>query len=293
MPKISVLMSVYNTQEEYLREAIESILNQTYTDFEFIIINDGSSNNAKEVIMSYNDSRIKYFEQENKGLIYTLNQGLKFCNGEYIARMDSDDISLPNRFEKQVEILDSNSEIGVVGALIQIFPNKEKIAPYVEYPKFLDLIKTNQLAHPVVMIRKSILEKFNLKYENFLYAEDYELWSRFIKYSKIYNIQEVLLKYRIHPSSVSSKFNKQQIETDKKIKHIMLDFLTDDKNLQQKLKDLLFPKPLLYKLICALLQWIFSIKNYYSNGTKFKIITILGIKIKIKKAKTDMPVERE
>ena len=126
MPKVSVLMPVYNTKEEYLREAIESILNQTFTDFEFIIINDGSTNNAEEVIKSYKDSRIKYYRQENHGLIYTLNYGLSLCNGEYIARMDSDDISLPFRFEKQIEVLDKNPNIGIVGGLIKIFQDMDK-----------------------------------------------------------------------------------------------------------------------------------------------------------------------
>ena len=237
MPKVSVLMPVYNTKEEYLREAIESILNQTFTDFEFIIINDGSTNNAEEVIKSYKDSRIKYYAQENHGLIYTLNYGLSLCKGEYIARMDSDDISLPFRFEKQIEVLDKNSNIGIVGGLIKFFQDMDKIVYYAEKPQYIDMILCNQLGHPVVMMRKSMLDKFNLKYENFLYAEDYELWSRAIKYTEIYNLQEILLKYRHSSSCVSVKYSEIQIDTDKKIQQNMLDFLTHDKDLQEKICD--------------------------------------------------------
>ena len=113
--KISVLMPVYNTKEEFLRTAIESILNQTYSNFEFIIINDGSTNNAEDVILSYKDERIVYLKQENKGIVSALNNGWDKASGEYIARMDSDDISLSERFEKQIEFLENNSEYSLVG----------------------------------------------------------------------------------------------------------------------------------------------------------------------------------
>lgn len=238
MPKVSVLMPVYNTEEEYLREAIESILNQTYTDFEFIIINDGSTNNAKDVILSYDDARIKYYEQENRGLINTLNRGISLCSGEYIARMDSDDISLPERFGKQVEVLDKNPDIGLVGGFIKFFPD-DYILEYVEYPKYLDFLNNNSLGHPVVMFRKSVFEKYDLKYENYLHAEDYELWTRLVKYTKIYNIQELLLNYRVHDTSISVKHCELQKETANRIKQNMLDFLTGDKELQQKIRELL------------------------------------------------------
>src|SRR5574344_639787 len=113
MPKISVVMPVYNTDETFLRESIESILNQSFKDFEFIIINDGSTNNAEDVILSYKDERIRYYKNDiNLKLIKTLNRGLLLAEGEYIARMDSDDISLPTRFQTQVEFLGKNPNIG-------------------------------------------------------------------------------------------------------------------------------------------------------------------------------------
>ncbi|MBR1605192.1 MAG: glycosyltransferase [Alphaproteobacteria bacterium] len=277
-PKVSVLMPVYNTKEEYLREAIESILNQTFRDFEFLIIDDGSTNNAKEVIWSYRDRRIKYFEQENRGLIYTLNKGLELCKGEYIARMDSDDISLPERFEKQVDYLDEHPETGLVGSLIKTFP-QENIIYIKEYSKYLDMIKGNQVAHPSIMVRKSILEKYHLKYENYLHAEDYELWTRMIKYTELYNLQEVLLNYRCHNDQISSAFSEIQQETTKKIKQNMLDFLTDDKELQQKILNLVCPQQFSQKMKYTFWQRIFSLRNQKITGKKKKILTIFGVEI--------------
>lgn len=117
-------MPVYNAQE-YIREAIDSILNQTFSDFEFIIINDGSTDNSVEIIKNYNDPRIVLVDNtENKGLVSVLNQGLQLAQGEYIARMDADDISLPNRFMEQVNYLDKHPQVGILGAWFHIFGDK-------------------------------------------------------------------------------------------------------------------------------------------------------------------------
>ena len=281
-PKVSVLMPVYNTKEEWLKEAIESILNQTFTDFEFIIINDGSSNNAKDVILSYKDKRIKYYEQENCGLIKTLNRGLKLCKGEYIARMDSDDISLPKRLEKEVAVLDKNENIGIVGCWINRFPSNN-IIYLKERPRYLDLLKECQLAHPTVMIRSSVLKKYDFKYGDFLYAEDYELWSRFIKVSDLYNIQEVLLNYRVHESSITSSCAQVQAETSKKVQQNMLDYLTDDTQIQERIMDMLCPETFSDKL--NFIEKIFSITNQKHFNTKKKILCILGMKFCLKTKK--------
>ena len=279
MPKVSVLMPVYNTKEEYLREAIESILNQTFTDFEFVIINDGSTNeNIEKVIKSYNDKRIRYFNQDNHGLIYTLNKGIELCKGEYIARMDSDDISLPKRLEKQVKYLDSNSSVGVIGSWINCFP-QGKVVKLISQPKYFNLLQGNCFAHPSLMIRKSVLKQFNFRYGNYIHAEDYELWSRMIRYTEFCNIQEVLLNYRCHNEQISVEFSDIQAKTAKKIKQNMLDFLTDDKELQQKIMTLVCPHCENPKLKYTFWQKIFSIRNH--NGCKH--ICILGITIKVKR----------
>ena len=177
MPKVSVLMPVYNTREEWLHEAIESILNQTFTDFEFLILDDGSTNNAADVIKSYSDKRIKYIYKENSGISDTLNLGISKAKGEYIARMDSDDISLPERFAKQIEYMDAHPEVGVLGTSIQVFGNKEELRSPQKNVGYLDMMRQSQVAHPAVIIRKSVMQNYNPEYE---YAEDYELWSRLI-----------------------------------------------------------------------------------------------------------------
>lgn len=275
--KISVIMSVYNTNDKWLRDSIESILNQTFSDFEFIIINDGSSNKAEEVILSYKDKRIKYIKQENQGLAKSLNNGLKIAQGEYIARMDADDISLPERFEKQIAFLEKHPDISLVGSSYEMFPD-EKLVLHPETVRYIDLIKGCYIAHPTVMFRREDFEKHNLKYnETFKAAQDYDLWSRAIRYIKMANLQEVLLKYRWHNESITQTKAEIQQKNAQKVKQNMLDFLTDDVIMQNKILDLVFnvSTPIKY----SFWEHILSVKN----SKKCKIITILGIHIKLKR----------
>ena len=128
MPKVTVVMPVYNTNPEFLRQTIDSILNQSFRDFEFLIINDASTTNVKDVILSYNDKRIVYVENEqNLGISKTSNKALQLAKGQYIARQDHDDISEPDRLMKQVRILDENPEIGVCGCFFKVFPKIQKV----------------------------------------------------------------------------------------------------------------------------------------------------------------------
>lgn len=220
MPKVTVLMCVYNTEEEFLRQAIESILNQTFKDFEFLIINDGSTNNAENVILSYKDERIVYVKnEENLHLIRSLNKGLDLAKGEYIARFDSDDISCPQRLEKQVKYLDSNPKIGLLGTQYESFP-KKRVSDGLTNPNDIKqalLVLSNQLGHPTVMFRNSIIKKHNLKYDlEALYTEDYKMWLDFAQVTDIANLDEVLLYYRRHKSSICSKNTiKQNINVQK------------------------------------------------------------------------------
>ena len=218
-PLVTVLMPVYNG-EKYLEEAIKSILNQTFKDFEFLIINDGSTDNSVKIIESFNDPRLRLIHNEsNLGLIKTLNKGLKLSNGKYIARMDCDDISLPKRLSIQVRFMEKHQEIGVCGSWVKIigleqsfinkYPQKHKEARAY-------LLFNTPFAHPAVVVRKELVQKYQLEYnENYKHAEDYELWSRIIDYTKISNIPKVLLHYRMHPESASKKilWNKQKIPT--------------------------------------------------------------------------------
>lgn len=208
MPKVSVLMSLYNSNEEFLREAVESILNQTFTDFEFLIIEDGSKNPSDEVIKTYNDERIKYIVNEkNLGLAGSLNRGLSLAQGEYIARFDPDDISLPERLEKQVKYLDEHQNIGVLGTQYESFP-KKRYSGLQTNPKLIKeilLVQSNQLGHPTVMMRSSVLKEHNIKYDDYaLYMEDYKLWLNLSEVTEIANLDETLLKYRRHGGSICS-----------------------------------------------------------------------------------------
>lgn len=219
-PFISVLMPIYNG-EKYLKESIDSILGQTYENFELLLINDASNDASENIILSYLDSRIVYIKNEqNLGLIKTLNKGLDLAKGEFIARMDQDDISLPTRFEKQIDIFHKNPEIGVCGTWFTSFGEgiQEKT---LQHPVDSEAIKINllgrsSLGHPTVMLRKSAMG--NLRYdENYQSAEDYEFWISLSRVTRLYNIPESLLKYRVHQTNISVVENSLQSQTAKKI----------------------------------------------------------------------------
>ncbi len=198
--KISVVMSVYNG-ELYLAEAMNSILNQTFTDFEFIIIDDGSTDSSREIIESYKDPRIKLLTNDyNQGLAQSLNKGISIARGKYIARMDADDISLPERLEKQVAFMEENTGIGVCGTWVKIIGvNPEWVRELETDPETMrsNFIFGHQIVHPSVIMSKDLLLKHQLFY-NPVYkkAQDYELWCRCSRYSSVSNIPEVLLLYR-------------------------------------------------------------------------------------------------
>jgi len=220
VPKISVIMPLYNGGK-YLRESIDSILNQTYADFELILINDGSSDDTESIILSYTDQRIVYIKNEqNLGLIKTLNKGLDNAKGEFIARMDQDDISRPERFEKQVAILEENPEIGLCGSWFTVLIDKQE-SKIVQHTENSQTIKIQLLAHcvighPTVMLRKKAL--MNLRYDtDYQAAEDYEFWTRLSRITNLYNIQESLLIYRYHDTNMSILENGSQSANSDKV----------------------------------------------------------------------------
>src|SRR3989344_7700958 len=221
-PLVTILMPVYNG-EKYLKEAIESVLNQTFRDFEFLIIDDGSTDKSTEIIKSFNDARIRLERNEiNLGLIKTLNNGLGLAKGKYIARMDCDDISLPKRLSIQVNFMEKHPEIGICGSWVKVMGLKQEFVN--RYPQKHEearayLLFNTPFAHPSVIIRKEVMEKHKLKYdENYKHAEDYELWSRIINYAKVSNIPKVLLHYRMHDESVSKKNSSAQAENSNRVR---------------------------------------------------------------------------
>ena len=227
MPKISVVMPVLNG-EKYLREAVESILNQSFKDFEFIIINDGSTDKTEGIIKSYDDPRIVYIKnKENLGLSKSYNIGIRSSKGKFIARMDADDVSLPERFEKQFDFLISG-KADIVGSSVVLIDERggrikrqKRPVGHIEI-KWHSLLST-PLIHPTVMGKAAVFKE-NLFDESYQNSEDYELWSRllFTTPVRFANIPKPLLLYRVYPQSFtrSLKPEKKLHSAENSIKNI-------------------------------------------------------------------------
>ena len=234
---VSVIMSNYNTPEEYLRQAIDSVLHQTYSNFEFIIIDDCSTDDSLAVIESYTDNRIIVLKNEvNLGITKSLNRGLAVARGEYIARMDADDICLPERFKKQVEYLSNHPETIVCGTWVELFGEgaykyQETISKKVIPEK--DMFQVNLLfgnhtniIHPTAMFRhRSLLDNSITYNESYIYAQDYRMWVDCSRVGECSNVSEVLLKYRIHDKAVSTDKKAVQTECAKSIMTEQLSWL--------------------------------------------------------------------
>jgi len=201
MPKLSVIMPVFN-EERFLGAAIESILNQTFTDFEFIIIDDGSEDNSSEIIKSFQDTRIKFFKSENKGMVEQFNFGIINSSAPLIARMDADDISISNRFEVQYKYFANNPDIHIVGSNIEYINDESKSVGEKKYPEMHDDIEfmmpiESAVCHPVTIMRREIFDEMGLYKVEYGYAADHALFLNLIYNGfKFYNLQEFLLKYR-------------------------------------------------------------------------------------------------
>lgn len=206
---ITVIMSVYNG-EKFLEEAIGSILKQTFSNFEFIIIDDGSEDTSMKIIKNFTDNRISIIEnKKNIGLSASLNNGIKLSKGKYIARMDADDISLPERLEKQYNFMERNPNIGIVGAGYHLINDAgERMGTYI-YPDNPVTIHWKLLVgpvfpHPTVMMRKKVLIENHLSYnEEYSVTQDYEFWCKMIQFTEGSNLPEALIKYRHHDQSKS------------------------------------------------------------------------------------------
>jgi glycosyltransferase involved in cell wall biosynthesis len=214
-------MAAYN-EERHIRESLESILQQSYTNFELIIINDGSTDDTERIIQSYTDPRIRYMRNEqNLKLIESLNKGLRAATGKYIARMDADDIAMPDRIEIQVRFMEAHPEIGLSGAQLELFGD---LSGTMRYPCThediqLHLLMTSAFGNNVVIFRKDLMEKHNLFFpQGYLHAEDYKCWTRWILHTKAANLDTELVKYRSHAGSVSVKHRALQRETRNRVR---------------------------------------------------------------------------
>lgn len=213
---ISIILPCYNA-ERFLKECIESILTQTYKNWELIIIDDGSKDATSRIIQSFKDSRIRYFKNnKNLGIVKSLNKGIKNAQGKYIARIDADDKMRPDRLYKQIHFLSKNLEYAIVGSTHCIINEHGFVKSYYSYPQSNEEVQffknfINPFSHPSVMIRKEIFNEFSYNLD-FPYCEDYNLWFNILEKYKGYNLPEALTEYRIHGDNISIQKSKQQKE---------------------------------------------------------------------------------
>ena len=215
-------MSVFNG-ERYLREAIDSILKQTYANFEFLIINDCSTDSSLDIIKSYSDKRILLIDnRENLGLTKSLNKGLAIANGGYIARMDADDISNEHRFERQMNHFEKHQDLVILGTQARIInehsqllkgPAFNKLPLSCEAVRFYCMIN-NPFVHSSIMMRKDIiLDKYGGYDTTFRTSQDYDLWTRVVYENRSENLDECLLDLRIHSNSISANYSKKSMNS--------------------------------------------------------------------------------
>ncbi len=215
-PRVSVVMSVYNG-EKYLAQAIESILSQTFRDFEFIIVDDGSTDGTAGILSHYQqqDTRIHVLSHENQGVVASANTGCKMARGKYIARMDADDVSLPDRLALQVEYMETNPQIGVLGTLNKYYDEKGKFVKI--WPEhFLPgtirwvLLFEDCIANPSVLMRRELIEKMGFYSPDAVHAEDYDLWTRASPDFQMANLKKICMKRRICSTGISLQYSQIQ-----------------------------------------------------------------------------------
>jgi Glycosyl transferase family 2 len=218
MPALSVVTSVYNG-EAFLAEAVESILKQTFTDFEFIIIDDGSTDRTPEILSGFaqHDPRVRIRRQANKGRTPSLNSGIGMALGRYIARMDADDIALPHRFKDQIEFLEGHQDVGLLGGAVEMIAADGRlirtITPPCEDSEIrVRLCGENPFWHPTVMMRADVVTAVGGYRVAFDESEDYDLWLRIAERTRLANLASLVLKYRVHPNQASLSKATRQVE---------------------------------------------------------------------------------
>lgn len=232
-PEVTVFMPVYNA-ERYLREAIESILNQTFSDFELLIVNDGSTDKSVEIVESYKDERIRLVHNDgNKGLPYTRNRGLELAQGKYMAIMDADDVSVKERLQIQYEIMEKKKDLVVLASGKELLSEdgkdtygpKEKLFSLLFYGKSnqiqMDLMFHNVLVNSSTMIRLDFLKKNKIQYnEKCFVMQDYEMWTQIAACNgQMQLLRKALVKYRTHQENITSRSRKEKAERRRTIQH--------------------------------------------------------------------------
>ena len=276
-PLISVIMSTYN-EEKYIETSLKSLLNQTFKEFEIIIVDDASTDNTKQLIQGLQDERIHLIcNEENRGLTKNLNKALKYVTGKYIARMDGDDIAFPTRFEKQVQYMEKHPETMLVSCYTKSFGDSDLVFAL---PDDSEVLRVRMLvrpvyAHPGFMMRRELIEAGYQYNEEYRTAQDYEFASRVAEKYKIGLVPEVLLLYRVHKKQISAKAGNQQFNNADKIRKHQLERLgiqlseTEWENYQDLVKeskvDSLESFDKVYKIIQKILQSNEKTKIYNSQ----------------------------
>lgn len=235
MAKVTVLMPTYNVAS-FVKESIKSVLNQTYSDFELLVIDDCSTDNTIEVVRSIEDSRMHIVQNEkNVGLAENLNRGLALITTEYVARMDGDDIAEPFWLEKEVAVLDANPEIGICSTGFERFGSVKSL---VRFPERHEDIMANMLFECSVIVptfRMSLYRDHGLRYSTEAFpAEDYRFWAECLRITKIYNIPETLFHYRMHPAQICTARREEQQRKVAEVRRYMLDWLSEDFTEEEK-----------------------------------------------------------
>lgn len=230
MPKVSVLMPVYNTKEEFLREAVASILNQTFQDFEFLIIDNGSDPYVKSIIKSYNDNRIQYFRlEQNQGPAAARNYAIKHASGDYLAFMDSDDVSLPQRLQMQADFLTQNPHIGCLGTTVKTIGKKAECITFIPIFQHHDIefslaFSGCTFCQSSIMLRKKVLNSHNICYEPALVpAEDYGLYVSLLSKTQFATLKETLVYYRFYGENTSNKQSTAQTQKSNEIRCLAIE----------------------------------------------------------------------
>ncbi len=226
-PLLSIIIPTYNA-EKFISQAIQSILDQTYNNFELIIINDGSTDKTKIIIESFNDKRIRYFENEkNSGIVFSRNKGLKLAQGEYIGMLDADDIAYPEKFEEQINFLEQNKDFGMLGSWANFIDEEGvglagnwKLKATPEMIPAIMLFK-NYFLQSAVIYRKQCINQYSFR-KGFDILEDYLIWMEIIRKHKVWNLQKYLIKYRVHGGGVTKMHQEEKLEKEKKVFRIQL-----------------------------------------------------------------------
>lgn len=271
--RVSCLLAVWNG-EAYVADAIRSVLDQTFGDFELITIDDGSTDGTATILRRFQreDARVRVFTQPHTGLISALNRGVSLATGEYIARMDADDLCMPQRFSSQVQYMDRHRAVGICGTWVETFGSGR--AEVVRYPCDDATIRSrllfdSSLAHPSVIMRRQTLESHGLSYDTLaLHAEDYDLWVRAAPHTRFANIPEALLRYRIHPEQVGQRHGGKQEASTRRIRLTQLHGMGI--------------KPSEYEtdLHQSLCQWEFSSAPEYLRTTRAWLCQLMAVNSK-------------